>query len=111
MADSYINVTSQDFAEKVLNAPHMVIVDFSTDKFSSCQIFDPEFEAVSKEYQGRVLFAKVNVDQNENLTSQWNVDAVPTSIFFNRGREIHRIKGILMRDKLRKQIEGVLLVI
>ena len=111
MADSYITVTSQDFTEKVLNAPQMVIVDFSTDKISSCQIFDPEFEAISQEFQGRVLFAKVNVDENQELTRQWNVDAVPTSIFFNRGQEIYRIKGIVMRNRLRKQVEGVLLVI
>src|SRR2546429_3705101 len=50
---SYIDVTSQDFAEQVLNAPQMVIVDFSSERSSSCQLFDPEFAAVSEEYQER----------------------------------------------------------
>jgi thioredoxin 1 len=111
MADNYITVTSEDFAEKVLNAPQMVIVNFSASWSSSCQILDPEFEVISKEYQGRVIFAKLDVDQNEELTGQWNVDGVPTLIFFKGGQEINRIKGIVMREKLRRQVEGALLAI
>jgi len=111
MADNYITVTSEDFAEKVLNAPQMVIVNFSASWSSSCQILDPEFEVISKEYQGRVIFVKLDVDQNEELTGQWNVDGVPTLIFFKGGQEINRIKGIVMRDKLRRQVEGTLLAI
>ena len=106
---SYIDVTSQDFTEQVLNAHQMVVVDFSSDRSSSCQIFNPEFAAVSEEYQGRVTFAKLDVDTNETLTSQWNVDGIPTLIFFKNGQEINRIKGIVMRDKLRRQVEGALL--
>jgi thioredoxin 1 len=106
---SYIDVTGQDFTEQVLNAQQMVVVDFSSDRSSSCQIFNPEFEAVSKQYLGRVTFAKLDVDTNEALTSQWNVDGIPTLIFFKNGQEINRIKGIVMRDKLRRQIEGALL--
>jgi thioredoxin 1 len=107
--DSYIDVTSQDFAEQVLNAPQMVVVDFSSERSSSCQIFNPEFAAVSEKYQGQVTFAKLDVDTNEALTNQWNVDGIPTLIFFKNGQEINRIKGIVMRDKLRRQIEGALL--
>jgi thioredoxin len=106
---SYIDVTSQNFPEQVLNAQQMVIVDFSSDRSSSCQIFNPEFAAVSEEYQGRVTFAKLDVDTNETLTSQWNVDGIPTLIFFKNGQEINRIKGIVMRDRLRRQIEGAML--
>ena len=106
---SYIDVTSQDFSEQVLNAPQMVVVDFSSDRSSSCQIFNPEFAAISAEYLGRLTFAKLDVDTNGGLTSQCNVDGTPTVIFFKNGQEINRIKGIVMRDKLRRQIEGALL--
>ena len=109
LTESYIEVTSHDFAERVLNAPQMVVVDFSSERSSSCQIFDPEFAAVSKEYGGRVTFAKLDVDANEALTSEWNVDGIPTLIFFKNGQEINRVRGILMRDRLRRQVEGALL--
>ena len=106
---NYVEVTGQDFAEKVLQAPQMVVVDFSSDRSGACKIFDPEFEAISKEYQENVTFAKLDVDTNEELTSQWNVDGIPTLIFFKNGQEINRVKGIVMRDKLRRQIAGALL--
>ena len=105
-----IAVSSQDFAEKVLQAERMVVVNFSSDRSNSCQIFEPEIAAVGQEYQSRVIFASVDVDGNEALTSQYSVDGIPTVIFFKAGQEINRIKGIVMRDKLRRQIEGALLV-
>lgn len=110
MAESYIEVTGEDFAEKVLDAEQMVVVSFTSSQSPACQIQEPEFDAVSKDYQGRVLFAKLDVDKNGDAVQQWNVEGIPTILFFNNGVEIHRIKGILMRERLRKQIEGALLV-
>lgn len=113
MADqtaSYATVGSQDFAEKVLQAPQMAVVNFSSDKSESCQLFEPEFAAISQEYQGKVTFARVNVDSDAELVTQYNVDGIPTLIFFKNGQEINRIKGIVMRDKLRRQVAGALLV-
>lgn len=113
MADSTgssIPVNNQNFVEKVLQAPQMVVVNFFSDRSNSCQIFEPEFAAIGQEYQGRVTFARVDVDSNEELTNQQKVDGIPTLLFFKNGQEIHRIKGIVMRDKLRRQVEGALLV-
>ncbi len=113
MADqmaSYITVNNRDFEEKVLQAPQMVVVNFSSDKSTPCQIFEPEFTAIAKEYQSRVTFARVDVDSNDELTQRYTVEGIPTQVFFKAGQEIHRIKGIVMRDKMRRQIEGALLV-
>lgn len=110
--DSYKNITSQDFPGEVLQAEQMVIVNFSSDKSGACQIFDPEIQAISKEYQGRVTFRRLNLDElekDDTLVDDWHIDGIPTLIFFKQGQEINRIKGIVMREKLRKQIEGVLL--
>lgn len=113
MADStgsYITVSSQDFAEKVLQPSQMVIVNFSSEKSNSCQLFEPEFAAIGREYQGRATFAYVDVDNSGELITQYHVDGIPTLLFFKHGQEINRIKGIVMRDKLRRQVEGALLV-
>ena len=109
MTGNYIDVSDQDFAEKVLEVEQMVLVDFSAESSAACQIQDPEFEAISKEYQGRAVFARVNADKNQEVLSQWKIEGIPTIIFFKSGREINRIKGIIMRDRLRRQIEGALL--
>ncbi|MBA2393577.1 MAG: thioredoxin family protein [Ktedonobacteraceae bacterium] len=107
--NNYIEVTGDDFAEKVLSPNQTAVVMFSATQSSACQIQEPEVVAISKEYQGRVSFARLNVEGQQTLIEQWHIDGVPTLIFFKDGQEIHRIKGIVMRDKLRRQLEGVLL--
>lgn len=109
MVDSYINVTNENFAEKVLNSPNLVIVNFSAERSNACKIQDPEFEAISKEYQNKATFAKLCLSGQNELTNQWQVNNVPTLIFFKGGSEVHRITGIVMRNRLRRQVEGVLL--
>jgi thioredoxin 1 len=107
--NNYIEVTGDDFADKVLSPGQTILVMFSATQSSACQIQEPEVVAISKEYQGRVSFARLNVEGQQSLIEQWHIDGVPTLIFFKDGQEIHRIKGIVMRDKLRRQLEGVLL--
>ncbi|MBO0780024.1 MAG: thioredoxin family protein [Ktedonobacteraceae bacterium] len=115
MADSYIEVTKDTFAEKVLSIPssQIVIVNFSSAQSGACQIQDPEFDAVSKElsatYQERALFARVSIEGQDEFTQKWNILDVPAMVFFKDGREIYRITGIVMRERLRRRIEGVLL--
>jgi thioredoxin 1 len=110
MADNYIQITSENFTEKVLHASHLVIVNFSHELSSACQIQDPEFEAISKEYSDRILFAKLSLQGQNDLTQQWGVESVPTLIFIKSGQEVYRITGVVMRNKLRRQIEGLLLI-
>src|SRR5215510_7009660 len=105
MADNYIQVTRDNFSEQVLQAPHLVIVNFSREQSIACQIQDPEFEAVSKDFLDRIIFARLNIEGQNDFTHQWNVDSVPTLIFFKDGREVYRIIGVVMRQKLRRKIE------
>ena len=109
MAKSYIDVTGEDFTEKVLQSQQLAIVNFSAEQVGASQILEPEFEAISKQYQGRALFARLDVTGHDEIIKQWNIEGVPTLVFFKNGQEIYRIKGIMMRDKLRRQIEGALL--
>lgn len=111
MAKNYIAVTQENFAEKVLNATRLVIVLFFAEQSGTCQIQEPELEAVSKEYQDRIIFARLDVTSDEELTRQREIKGIPTLVFFREGKEIYRITGIVMRDKLRRKIEGILSLI
>jgi Thioredoxin domain-containing protein len=108
MAENYIAVTQGNFAEKVLNATRLVIVLFFAEQSGACQIQETELEALSKEYQDRIIFARLDVTSDEELTRQREIKGIPTLIFFRDGKEIYRITGIVMRDKLRRKIEGIL---
>ncbi|GER89382.1 thioredoxin [Dictyobacter vulcani] len=109
MANNYIEVTPDNFAEKVLQSSQLVVVNFSAEQSNACKIQDPEIEAISTHYQGRATFTRLDVTGQEELTKKWHIEGIPTLIFFKGGNEIHRITGIVMREKLRRQLEGVLL--
>jgi thioredoxin 1 len=109
MVDTFTQITEENFAALVTQAARTVLILFYKDGSNSCSIQIPELESISKEYQEKVTFARINVDEQEELTKQLQVDGVPTLVFFRNEQEIYRIKGIMMRDKLRRQLEGVLL--
>lgn len=113
MADTYLEVSPADFQEKVLQAPGLVLSLFVSGQGNTGQIQEPEFEVISQEFQGRALFTKVSLDDQSEpvnqLVSQWKIEGVPTIIFFRNGQEVYRVKGIIMRDRLRGQLKGVLL--
>ncbi|GCF11516.1 thioredoxin family protein [Dictyobacter arantiisoli] len=109
MADNYIEVTSQDFTEKVLQASELVVVLFATEQSSACKIQEPELQAISKDYSGRIIFSRLDITGQEEVTAQWKIEGIPTLLFFKGGHVIHRISGIVMRDKLRRQLDGALL--
>lgn len=111
MTDNYIEIQTEEFADKVIEASQsqLIIVNFSVPQSNTCQIQEPELEAVSKVYEGRIAFVKINVDGKEEFTNQWHVSGVPTLVFFRNEKEVYRIEGVVMRERLRRQVEGVLL--
>src|SRR6266702_4918453 len=109
MVETFLQITEENFVANVTKAAQTTLILFYKDGSTSCDIQVPELEAIIKEYQERITFARVNVDEQASLTKQLNVDAIPTLVFFRNTSEIYRIKGIMMRDKLRRQLEGVLL--
>jgi thioredoxin 1 len=73
-----------------------------------CQAFAPTFEAVASEMTGKVRFAKVNCDEQENIVSECGINGTPTVIIFKDGREADRHTGAESKESLTKRISGQL---
>jgi thioredoxin 1 len=68
----------------------------------------PTFEELAREYQGKMIFAKLNTDNNQRTAARLGIQGIPTMIFFSTGREVNRIVGAVRREVLKKQIDAAL---
>jgi len=102
-----IEVNSENFQEQVLNNKLPVVVDFWADWCMPCKMFAPTFEKVGKDFDGKVVFAKVNVDQNQELAQKHDVRGIPCMIIFKDGKEADRLVGALDEGTFRSKISAI----
>jgi thioredoxin 1 len=108
MSNSYVQITDQTFADTVLKAETPAVVDFWAPWCRPCLVMAPTFEALSGEYQGKMVFAKLNTDDNQMTAGRFGIQGIPTLIFFRDGREVDRIVGVVSRDVFKRHIDSVL---
>ena len=91
--------------EEVLNSSKPVFVDFWAEWCGPCRAVSPAVEELSKEYEGTVDFAKVNVDDNNELASKYNVFSIPTLAIFQNGKVLAQSAGAASKDKIKSYID------
>ncbi|XP_011695389.1 PREDICTED: thioredoxin, mitochondrial [Wasmannia auropunctata] len=92
----------KDFHERVMNSKVPVIVDFFATWCNPCRMLTPRIETVVAEKQGKILLAKVDIDENTDLALDYHVGSVPVLIAMKDGKVLERIVGLQDTDKLRQ---------
>ena len=100
--------SSQQFEQEVLNSANPVFVDFWAEWCGPCRAVSPVVEELSGEYDGRVNFVKINVDQNGELAQKYNVFSIPTLAIFKNGQVVSQKVGASTKESFKTMIDSSL---
>jgi thioredoxin 1 len=107
MAEGIIEISDNEFEEKVLKSDKPVVVDFWAPWCGPCKSIGPVLEELAKEMGDQVVFAKCNVDENQITPSKFGIQAIPTLIFFKNGEDVDRITGMVPKSKIEESINSI----
>ena len=100
MSEHIKTVTDSSFEQDVLNSSKPVLVDFWAEWCGPCRALTPVLEEVAANYDEKVIFAKVNIDENPQIPSKYGVMSIPTLILFKNG-QVEAVKmGLLSKSQL-----------
>jgi thioredoxin 1 len=102
-----VEVTDKTFDETIRNN-QLVVVDCWAPWCGPCQMVAPIIEELAKQYAGKVLFGKLNVDENPYMAMRYGIMGIPTLLFFKNGELIDRIVGAIPRQMLEQKIKSFL---
>ena len=94
--------------EKLIKSDLPVIVDFWASWCGPCKMLTPVFEELSKDYTGKLQFAKLSTEQFPEVAANHDVQGIPCLIIFHKGKEVDRIVGFAPKEVLKKKIDTVL---
>jgi thioredoxin 1 len=103
-----IHVTDSTFETAVLKSPLPVIVDFWAPWCGPCRMVAPSLEKIAKEYEGKLVVAKVNTDEDTEWAGRYGVSGIPTMLFVAGGEVVHEQVGAVPHDYLKKVVDKLL---
>lgn len=89
-----IHITDGTFVDRVERSPMPVLLDLWADWCGPCHMLAPTIDQLSSELAGRVMVAKLNIDENPNTAGRYSVRSIPTLLVLKGGKEVDRLVGV-----------------
>ncbi len=103
-----VEIEEAKFDETVLKAEMPALVDFWAPWCGPCRMVAPIVDELANEYDGKVGFFKLNVDNNPKVAGKYGVMSIPTLILFKNGAPVTNIVGFRPKAELKKSLDGAL---
>lgn len=100
-----IELYKETFEQEVLQSDIPVLVDFWATWCGPCKMIAPIVKEIADEYDGKILVGKVNVDEEPDLTMQYNVSSIPTLMVFKNGQLVNKAVGYREKDEILKMLK------
>jgi thioredoxin 1 len=106
--EKIIQLNETNWNDIVLDSNIPVLVDFWAEWCGPCRMVGPIVEQLAQSLKGKVKVSKVNVDQNQEIATKYNVHSIPSLILFKNGKEIARTVGLSPKEKYEKFVINAL---
>jgi thioredoxin 1 len=101
-----IELTDANFEQLVMNSDKPVLVDFWAEWCGPCRMVGPVVEELSKDYEGKAVIGKVDVDSNPNISAQFGIRNIPTLLVFKNGKVVDKHVGVAQKSQLASKLDA-----
>lgn len=103
-----LELTDANFDELVLKSDKPVLVDFWAEWCGPCRMVGPSVEELAKEYEGKAVIGKMDVDSNPNVSMQFGIRNIPALLYFKNGQVVDKQIGVVPKSVLAGKLEAQL---
>ena len=103
-----LEITDSNFEEVVMKSDKPVLVDFWAEWCGPCRMVGPIVEELAKEYEGKAVIGKMDVDSNPNISLQFGIKNIPTLLIFKNGQVVDKQVGVAPKATLAGKIDAQL---
>jgi thioredoxin 1 len=103
-----LELNKDNFQKEVLESDVPVLVDFWATWCAPCRHMGPVVDELAAEYQGKAKIAKLNTENNAELTGEYGIISIPAFLLFKDGKPQDQVIGVVPKDVLAKKLDGLL---
>lgn len=100
-------ITTQNYGELTAQGKP-VLVDFWATWCGPCKRLGPIIEEIAREYEGKAIIGKCDIEENDDLTEKFGIMNVPTVVFLKDGKEVDRVVGLAMKNVYQDKLNALL---
>jgi thioredoxin 1 len=98
-----LNLDDSNFFQTISKFP-LLLVDFWAPWCGPCRMMSPLIDQIGKDYMGKLVVGKVNVDENPTISRQFGISSIPTLILFKKGQAVNKIIGSVSKNKIDEMV-------